>query len=65
MEAIIFLISQIATVYTAIFLKIRAMIRISFRQGMLSGFAVIVILLGGAALHGWLVVERLLVQSRQ
>ena len=40
------------------------MIRISFRQGMLSGFAVIVLLLGGAALNGWLVVERLLAQSR-
>ncbi|HSG24070.1 MAG TPA: ATP-binding protein [Azonexus sp.] len=40
------------------------MIRISFRQGMLSGFTVIVLLLGGAALNGWLVVERLLAQSR-
>ncbi|MBS1159827.1 MAG: ATP-binding region, ATPase-like:Histidine kinase, region:Histidine kinase N-terminal [Proteobacteria bacterium] len=41
------------------------MIRISFRQGMLLGFAVIVVLLGGAALQSWLVVERLVEQSRQ
>jgi len=40
------------------------MIRISFRQGMLFGFAVIVLLLGGAALQSWLVVERLVDQSR-
>lgn len=46
------------------FAKIIPMIRISFRQGMLAGFAVIVLLLGGAALHSWLVVERLLEQSR-
>jgi two-component system, NtrC family, sensor histidine kinase GlrK len=54
----------LATVYTAILAKLIPMIRISFRQGMLAGVAVIVILLGGAALHGWLVVERLLEQSR-
>lgn len=41
------------------------MIRISFRQGMLLGFAVIVVLLGGAALQSWLVLERLVEQSRQ
>lgn len=38
--------------------------RLSFRQGMLFGFAVIVLLLGGAALQSWLVVERLVAQSR-
>ena len=54
-----------ATVYTAVLAKITTMIRISFRQGMLTGFAVMVLLLGGAALHGWLVVERLLEQSRR
>lgn len=41
------------------------MIRISFRQGMLLGFAVIVLLLGGAAVQSWLVLERLVEQSRQ
>ncbi len=41
------------------------MIRISFRQGMLLGFAVIVLLLGGAALQSWLVLERLVEQARQ
>jgi len=41
------------------------MIRISFRQGMLLGFTVIVLLLGGAALQSWLVLERLVEQSRQ
>lgn len=38
---------------------------ISFRLGMLLGFTLIVALLGGAAVHGWLVVERLLDESRQ
>ena len=60
----LFVIAWTATVYTAILAKITPMIRVSFRQGMLTGFAVIVVLLGGAALHGWLVVERLLEQSR-
>ena len=41
------------------------MIRVSFRQSMLLGFAVIVLLLGGAALQSWLVVERLVNQNRQ
>lgn len=41
------------------------MIRVSFRQGMLFGFAVIVLLLGGATLQSWLVVERLVEQSRR
>ncbi|MGE5470465.1 MAG: ATP-binding protein [Bacteroidota bacterium] len=41
------------------------MIRISFRQGMLLGFAIIVLLLGGATLQSWLVLERLVEQSRQ
>ncbi len=40
------------------------MIRVSFRQGMLAGFAMIVLFLGGAALHGWLLLERLVEQSR-
>ena len=38
--------------------------RISFRQGMLLGFALIVFLLGGAAVQSWLVVERLVERSR-
>lgn len=41
------------------------MIRISFRQGMLLGFTVIVLLLGGAVLQSWLVLERLVEQTRQ
>lgn len=41
------------------------MIRISFRQGMLLGFAVIALFLGGAVLQSWLVLERLVEQSRQ
>jgi two-component system sensor histidine kinase GlrK len=39
--------------------------RISFRQGMLLGFALIVLLLGGAAVQSWLVVEQLVEQSRR
>ncbi len=39
--------------------------RISFRQGMLLGFALIVLLLGGAAVQSWLEVERLVDQNRQ
>jgi len=39
--------------------------RISFRQGMLLGFALIVLLLGGAAVQSWLVVERLVDQNRR
>ena len=38
--------------------------RISFRQGMLLGFTLIVLLLGGMAIQSWLVVERLVDQSR-
>ncbi|MDR2839030.1 MAG: HAMP domain-containing protein [Azonexus sp.] len=41
------------------------MIRISFRQGMLAGFAVIVLLLGGVALRSWMLVETLVEQSRR
>ncbi|WP_153147313.1 ATP-binding protein [Dechloromonas sp. H13] len=41
------------------------MIRISFRQGLLAGFVVIVLLLGGAALRSWLVVEHFVDQSRR
>ena len=40
------------------------MMRVSFRQSMLAGFAMIVLLLGGAALQGWLLLERLVEQSR-
>lgn len=40
------------------------MIRLSFRQGMLLGFVVLVLLLGGAALQSWRVVEELVKQSR-
>jgi two-component system sensor histidine kinase GlrK len=39
--------------------------RISFRQGMLLGFMLIVLLLGGMAIQSWLVVERLVDQSRR
>lgn len=38
--------------------------RISFLQGMLVGFVLIVALLGGVAVHGWLLLERLVGQSR-
>ncbi|HJW25204.1 MAG TPA: ATP-binding protein [Rhodocyclaceae bacterium] len=41
------------------------MIRISFRQGLLLGFTVMVLLLGGAVVRSWLVVERLLEESRR
>lgn len=39
--------------------------RISFRQGMLLGFMLIVLLLGGVAVQSWLVVEHLVDQSRR
>lgn len=38
--------------------------RISFLQGTLVGFVLIVVLLGGVAIHGWLLLERLVGQSR-
>lgn len=41
------------------------MIPVSFRQGMLFGFAVVVLLLGGVALKSWLLVEHLVEQNRQ
>jgi len=44
---------------------VRRMIRISFRQGMLAGFALIVLLLGGVALHSWMLVETLVEQNRR
>ena len=50
-------------VYTPIFTKTHGMIRISFRQGLLAGFVIIVLLLGGASLRSWLVVERFVEQS--
>ncbi|MBL8420629.1 MAG: histidine kinase, partial [Dechloromonas sp.] len=51
-------------VYTPILRKTVCMIRISFRQAMLGGFVMIVLLLGGASLRGWLVVEHFVEQSR-
>lgn len=39
--------------------------RISFRQGMLLGFLLVVLLLGGVAVQSWLVVERMVEQSRR
>ncbi|HMV00350.1 MAG TPA: hypothetical protein PKD04_04660 [Rhodocyclaceae bacterium] len=39
--------------------------RISFRHSMLAGFLLIALLLGGAAIRSWLVVERFVDQSRQ
>lgn len=41
------------------------MIRISFRQSMLSGFLVITLLLGWAAVRNWLELERFVEQSRR
>ncbi|MDR0775043.1 MAG: HAMP domain-containing protein [Azonexus sp.] len=41
------------------------MIRISFRQGMLAGVALIVLLLGGVALRSWMLVETLVEQNRR
>ena len=41
------------------------MIRISFRQSMLSGFLLIVVLLSWAAGRSWLVLEHFVAQSRQ
>lgn len=38
--------------------------RISFLQGMLVGFVFIVALLGGVAVHGWLLLEKMVVQNR-
>jgi len=52
-------------VYTPCFEKTRQMIRISFRQGMLAGFVIVVLLLGGAAVRSWLVVEHFVDQSRR
>lgn len=40
------------------------MLRVSFRQGMLFGFAILVLLMGGVALHSWLLLENLVAQSR-
>ena len=41
------------------------MMRISVRQGMLGGFLMIVLLLGGASFRSWLVVEQFVEQGRQ
>ncbi|MCL2524555.1 MAG: ATP-binding protein [Betaproteobacteria bacterium] len=41
------------------------MIRISFRQGLLAGFAIIVLLLGGVALRSWMLVETLVEENRR
>lgn len=56
---------MIDAVYTGGFQISTQMNRISFRQGMLLGFALIVLLLGGAAVQSWLVVEQLVEQSRR
>ena len=48
-----------------IFFPRPGMIRISFRQGMLAGFAIIVLLLGGVALRSWMLVETLVEQNRR
>ncbi|MBS1132619.1 MAG: ATP-binding region, ATPase-like:Histidine kinase, region:Histidine kinase N-terminal [Proteobacteria bacterium] len=56
---------MVDAVYTGGFHISTRMNRISFRQGMLLGFALIVLLLGGAAVQSWLVVERLVEQSRR
>ncbi|WP_153111209.1 HAMP domain-containing sensor histidine kinase [Propionivibrio limicola] len=40
------------------------MIRISFRQGMLAGFLLIALLLGGAAIQSWWLLERFVAQNR-
>lgn len=53
-----------SAVYTESLPKSESMKRISFRQGMLLGFLLIVLLLGGAAVHGWRVVEGLVEESR-
>ena len=49
----------------SIFFPKLGMIQISFRQGMLAGFAIIVLLLGGVALRSWMLVETLVEQSRR
>ncbi|MBK7901297.1 MAG: HAMP domain-containing protein [Azonexus sp.] len=41
------------------------MTRISFRQSMLAGFLLIALLLGGAAVRSWMVVERFVDRSRE
>lgn len=41
------------------------MFRVSFRQVMLAGFVLIILLLGGMAVRSWLVVERFVEQGRQ
>lgn len=41
------------------------MARVSFRQSMLAGFVLIALLLGGAAVRSWLLVEDFVRQSRQ
>ena len=40
------------------------MIRVSFRQSMLAGLLLIVVLLGGASVRSWYLLERFAAQSR-
>lgn len=38
---------------------------LSFRQGLLAGFLIVVLLLGGVGIHGWLLLEGMVAQSRE
>ncbi len=38
---------------------------LSFRQGLFAGFMVVVVLLGGVGIHGWLLLEGMVEQSRE
>lgn len=38
---------------------------LSFRQGMFAGFLLVVLLLGGIGVHGWLLLEGVVVQNRE
>lgn len=51
-------------VYTVIFPVIDGMVRVSFRQVMLAGFVLVVVLLGGMAVRSWMLVENFVKESR-
>lgn len=38
---------------------------LSFRQGLFAGFVIVVLLLGGVGIHGWLLLEGMVAQSRE
>lgn len=38
---------------------------LSFRQGLFAGFMIVVVLLGGVGIHGWLLLEGMVEQNRQ